>query len=82
MNHQAIFNDAVRIVSEELSPESARIIRYAIQHNKTDHFKVKGGIFGVSFRNLLAERGIIWEEAIIQSVWLAVLSQAVMKILE
>jgi hypothetical protein len=82
MNHQEVFNDAVKIVSEELSPESAKIIRYAIQNNKTESFKVENGLFGISFRNLLAERGIIWEEAILHTVWLAVLQQAVMKILE
>ncbi len=82
MNHQEIFNDAVKIVSQELTPESAKIINYAIKNNKTDSFKVENGLFGVSFRNLLAERGIIWEEAILHTVWLAVLQQAVMKILE
>lgn len=82
MNHQKIFDDAVQIVSEELSPDSAKVIRYAIEQNKIDSFRVEGGLFGISFRNLLAERGIVWEEAVVYSVWLAVLQQAVLKILE
>jgi hypothetical protein len=82
MNQHEVFNDAVMIVSQELTPDSARVIRYAIDRNKTEVFQSEQRLFGVAFRNLLAERGIIWEEAILFSVWFAVLQQAVTKILE
>jgi len=82
MNQREIFNDAVRVVSQELTPESARVMRYAIEHNKADAFRVENGSFGVAFRNLLADRGVVWEEAILYSVWFAVIQQAIMKILE
>jgi hypothetical protein len=82
MNQREIFNDAVRIVSQELTPESARIMRYAIDEKKAEAFKVEDGSFGIAFRNLLAERGIVWEEAILYSVWFAVIQQAIIKILE
>jgi hypothetical protein len=82
MSQHAVFNDAVRIVTEELTPDSARVIRYAIQNMKDESFGPEQKSFGVAFRNLLAERGIIWEEAILFSVWFSVLQQAVTKILE
>jgi hypothetical protein len=82
MNQREIFNDAVRIVTQELTPESARVMRYAIERNKAEAFKVEDGAFGVAFRNLLANRGVVWEEAILYSVWFAVIQQAIMKILE
>jgi hypothetical protein len=82
MNQREVFNDAVRIVSQELTPESAKVMRYAIQRNKAEAFKVENGSFGVAFRNLLADRGVVWEEAILYSVWIAVIQQAILKILE
>ena len=82
MNQRQIFNDAVKIVSEELTPESARVMRYAIERHKAEAFKVENGQFGVAFRNLLANRGVVWEEAILYSVWFAVIQQAIIKILE
>ena len=82
MNQHEVFNDAVRIVAEELSPDSARVIRYAIDSKKSEVFQSEQRLFGVAFRNLLAERGIIWEEAILFSVWFAVLQRAVTRILE
>ena len=82
MNQQELFNDAVRIVSQEISPESARIMKYAIEHKESEAFKVEQGSFGVAFRNLLANRGVVWEEAILYSVWFAVIQQAIMKILD
>jgi hypothetical protein len=82
MNQHAVFNDAVRIVTEELTPDSAKIIRYALQNKKTPAFKSHQRFFGVAFRNLLAERGIVWEEAIVYGVWFSVLQQSITKILE
>ena len=82
MNQGELFNDAVKIVSQELTPESARIMRYAIEKKNKDAFRVEEGSFGVAFRNLLANRGIIWEEAILFSVWFAVMQQAIMTILD
>lgn len=82
MNQREVFNDAVKIVTEELTPESARIMKFAIENKSTEAFKVENGSFGVAFRNLLAERGIVWEEAILFSVWFAVMQQAIMKILD
>lgn len=83
VDQQQVFNDAVRIVREELTPESARIMRYAIRTKSSDAFKMEDrSSFGVAFRNLLAERGIIWEESILFSVWFGVMQQAIMKILE
>jgi hypothetical protein len=82
MSQQQLFYDAVRIVTQEISPESARIIQYAIENNKTEAFGIEQGSFGVAFRNLLADRGVVWEESIQFAVWFAVLQQSVLNVLE
>lgn len=82
MDQSQVFNDAVTIVRNTLSPESARIIRYSIQHNEQNSTVLHRAGFGVAIRNLLAENGIVWEEAILASIWFAILQEAIRTILE
>lgn len=77
MDRNKSFNEAVSIVRNKLSKDSARIIQYSISKNE-ENASVLGGVgFGVAMRNLLAENGIIWEEVALFSVWFAILKEAV-----
>jgi hypothetical protein len=76
------FNVAVAIVREKLSPDSARIIHYSIEKSEVDSSALHRVGFGVAIRNLLAENGMVWEEAILFSVWFAILKEAIRPILE
>jgi hypothetical protein len=82
MNHNKVFNDAVSIVRDKLSPESAKIIHYSIENGEVDSSALHRVGFGVAIRNLLAENGMVWEEAILFSVWFAVLKEAIRPIIE
>ena len=82
MSQPEVFNDAVTIVRDSLSPESARILQFSIQKNERDPAPLKDSSFGVAIRNLLAEHGIVWEEAIVYSVWFSILSEAIKTLLE
>jgi hypothetical protein len=77
MDRNKSFNEAVSIVRNKLSPDSARIIQYSISKSE-ENASVFGEVgFGVAMRNLLAENGIIWEEVVLFSVWFAILKEAV-----
>ncbi len=82
MNQGEVFNDAVTIVRDSLSAESARIIQFSIEKSKKDPAPLKESGFGVAIRNLLAEHGIVWEEVVIYSVWFSVLNEAIRRLLE
>jgi len=82
MNHDEVFNDAVSIVRQKLSPDSARIIQYSIEKSETEAVALHRVGFGVAIRNLLAENGMIWEEAILFSVWFAILKEAIRTVIE
>ena len=82
MNQGDVYNDAVTIVRDSLSMESARIIRFSIEKSKQDTEPLNKSGFGVAIRNLLAQHGIVWEEAIMYSVWFSILSEAVKRMLE
>lgn len=82
MNQDKLFNDAVVIVRKELSPETAKIIRYSIEQREPDGRALHQAGFGVAVRNLLAEHGIVWEDAILFSVWFAVLQKAIESIVD
>ncbi len=82
MEHSKVFNDAVAIVREKLSPDSARIIHYSIEKSETESQALHRVGFGVAIRNLLAENGMVWEEAILFSIWFAILKEAIRPILE
>jgi hypothetical protein len=77
MEHSATFHDAVTIVRNKLSPDSARLIQYSLERSEKERGTLHGAGFGVAIRNLLAENGIVWEEAILFSVWLAILKEAI-----
>jgi hypothetical protein len=82
MSQDEVFNDAVNVVRDSLSRESARILQFSIQKNKQDSTPLEGAQFGVAIRNLLAQHGIVWEEAIMYSVWFAILNEAIQRLLE
>ncbi len=82
MNQGDVFNDAVTIVRDSLSHESAKIIQFSIEKSKQDPSPLNKSGFGVAIRNLLAQNGIVWEEAIMYSVWFSILSEAVKRLLE
>jgi len=82
VNQGEVFNDAVTIVRESLSQESAKILQFSIQKDKQNATPLKDSGFGVAIRNLLAEHGIVWEEVAIYSVWFAILNEAIQKLLE
>ncbi|HEY6952842.1 MAG TPA: hypothetical protein VI758_10570 [Bacteroidota bacterium] len=82
MDQSRVFNDAVAIVRNTLSPESARIIRYSIERQKDEANILHASGFGLAIRNLLAENGIMWEEVILSSIWFAILKEAIKTLLE
>ncbi len=82
MDQGEVFHDAVTIVRDTLSPESARILQFSMKKNQKDSEPLKDAGFGVAIRNLLAEHGIVWEEAIMYSVWFAILQEAIRSMLE
>jgi len=82
MNQDNRFEDAVTIVRQKLSPDSARLIHYSIERNDPGTSALHSVGFGVAIRNLLAENGVIWEEAILFSVWFAILKEAIRVILD
>ena len=82
MNQHEVFKDAVTIVRDSLSQESAKILQFSIKRNEQDTAPLKDMGFGVAIRNLLAEHGIVWEEAIVYGVWFSILSEAINTLLE
>jgi hypothetical protein len=77
MNQNKMFSDAVVIVQKEISPDSARIIRFSFHHGESQQRTIVQAGFGIAVRNLLARHGIVWEEAVLFSVWFAILQKAV-----
>jgi hypothetical protein len=82
MNKNESFNDAVTIVREKLSPDSAKIIHYSIEKGEAEASTLQRVGFGVAIRNLLAENGMLWEEVILFSVWFAILKEAIKPFIE
>ncbi len=82
MNQDDTFNNAVTIVRNTLSPDSAKILHFSINKNDGDPAPLNGAGFGVAIRNLLAEHGIIWEEVVLYSIWFAILREAIQSLLE
>ncbi len=82
MNNDETFNDAVTIVRNTLSPDSAKILQFSIDKNGGESAPLNNAGFGVAMRNLLAEHGIIWEEVVLYSVWFAILREAIQSFLE
>jgi hypothetical protein len=82
MDQGEIFNDAVTIVRDSLSQESARILQFSIKKNERDPAPLKDSGFGVAIRNLLAQHGIVREEVIMYSVWFAILNEAIQRLLD
>ena len=76
------YRDAVAIVRKEISPESARIIHYSMTSHEESASNLSKVGFGVAIRNLLAKNGLIWEEVILASVWLAILREAIQPFIE
>jgi hypothetical protein len=70
------FKKAVAIVREELSEDTANILRHSLKQTEQDQKPFEQKDLGIAFRNLLARNGIIWEDAIFFSVWFAILRQA------
>jgi hypothetical protein len=81
MIENEMFDGAVAIVREKLSPDSVKIIHYSIEKSEVDSSALHRVGFGVAIRNLLAENGMIWEEAILFTVWFAILKEAIRPIL-
>lgn len=82
MDRNKLFAEAVAIVRDKISPDSARIIHYSILKNEENGVALGHVGFGVAIRNLLAENGLMWEEVILASVWFAILKEATRAILE
>lgn len=82
MNKRQTFDEAVAIMRNELSPDTAKIIRYSIEKNHDDQAIMQKTGLGVAIRNLLAEHGIVWEEVVLYSVWFSILQEAIKTILE
>ncbi len=74
--HSNDFDTAVSIVRNELSDETANILRYSLQRQKEDDRPLGQTNLGIAMRNLLAKKGIIWEEVALYAVWFAILQKA------
>ena len=82
MNQQAQFRTAVSIVRKELSPDSAKIIRFSLMNNGRHRAILQETGFGIAIRNLLAKHGVLWEEIALCNVWLEILKKSVESIAE
>lgn len=82
MDRNQSFDEAVAIVRNKLTRDSAKIIHYSITKNGSDSSALGPSGFGVAIRNLLAENGLIWEEVVLTSIWFAILKEAVRTLLE
>ncbi len=82
VQRSADFATAVAIVRQELSEESAKILRYAIENQEQLGGTVHRTNLGIALRNLLATKGIVWEEVILSSVWLAILQKSLETLLD
>ncbi len=70
------FGAAVTIVREELSEDSARILRYSLERQDREDGPPPPTNLGIAMRNLLASRGIVWEEVALYGVWIVILQRA------
>jgi hypothetical protein len=77
MNQKERFSAAVSILRNELSPDSAKIIRFSIEQLHPSEILLQHVGFGVAIRNLLAKNGILWEEVAICSIWLEILKESI-----
>lgn len=75
------FNTAVSVLRQEISTDSAKIVRFSIEGKQSHGIFLQQFGFGVAIRNLLAKNGILWEEAAIYSVWLAILKESIKAVL-
>ncbi len=76
------FLAAVSIVRCALSEDSAKILRYSFEHMEHESGSFQETSLGIALRNLLATRGILWEEVAVHSVWIAILQKAVEALLD
>lgn len=75
------FSTAVSILRQELSTDSAKIIRFSIEGKHSHGIFLQQSGFGIAIRNLLAKNGILWEEAAVYSIWLAILKESIKAVL-
>jgi hypothetical protein len=77
MNQNERFSTAVSLLRNELSPDSAKVIRFSIEQAHSPETLLQQVGFGVAIRNLLAKNGILWEEVAVFGVWLDILKESV-----
>lgn len=70
------FAVAVSVVRKELSEESVKILRYSLDRDDWIDGPIRQANFGIAIRNMLARKGIVWEDAARVCVWFAVLQKA------
>lgn len=77
MNQKERFRTAVSILRNELSPDSAKIIRFSIEQPHCPEILLQQVGFGIAIRNLLAKHGILWEDVAIFATWHDILIESV-----
>jgi hypothetical protein len=77
MNQREHFRSAVSMLRKELSPDSAKIIRFSLEQNHSYETFLQRVGFGIAIRNLLAKNGILWEDAALCSIWLEILKESI-----
>jgi hypothetical protein len=82
MNQREQFSTAVSILRNELSPDSAKIIRFSIEQDQSYATSFQQVGLGVAIRNLLAKNGILWEEVAVCSIWLEILKESIKTFLD
>ena len=68
---------AVSILRHELSPDSAKIIRFSLARDQCYETCLQRVAFGVAIRNLLAKNGIFWEEVVVFNMWFDILKESI-----
>jgi hypothetical protein len=77
MNQNERCKAAVSILRNELSPDSAKIIRFSIEQAHCPEILLRQAGFGIAIRNLLAKHGILWEDVAVFATWHAILRESV-----
>ena len=77
MDKKDRFNAAAAVLRNDISSESAKMMRFAFEqtHSSKTHFQQAG--FGIAIRNHLARNGILWEDATLFDTWLELLKEVV-----
>ena len=77
MKQKDRFNIAVSLLRRELSPDSAKIIRFSLARDQRYETCLQQVAFGVAIRNLLAKNGIVWEEVAVFNIWHDILKESI-----